>query len=89
MRALVSLIDNCGTNPDFAEWSWSTETAAPGLLSVSFLIDTDLFPFVLHCILLAVTNMHGAQRGKSYFKYINLDGRTPIFASLNMDLVWK
>ena len=45
MRALVSLPDNCGVNPVWAGWSWSTETPDIGLLSVSFLIDPDLLPF--------------------------------------------
>ena len=45
MRALVSLPDNCGTNTGCSDWSWSTETAAPGLLSVYFLMDADVFPF--------------------------------------------
>ena len=34
MRALVTLPDNCGTNPGLAEWIWSTETEDPGLLLV-------------------------------------------------------
>ena len=42
MSALVSLLDICGTNPGWTEWSWSTDTPAPGLLSVSFLMETDI-----------------------------------------------
>ena len=63
MSELVSLPDNCGNNPGWSEWSWSTDTAAPGLLSVYFTMETDFFPFVHHCLLLAVLNMHDAQRG--------------------------
>ena len=48
MCALVILTDNCETNPGWDEWSWSTETPSPGLLSVYLIIDTDFFRFVLH-----------------------------------------
>ena len=86
MRELVSLPENCGTNPGWAEWSWSTETSYTALLSVYFPMDPHLLPFVLHFLLLDFTNMHDEQRGTSYFKYRNIDGRTPIFSSLDMDL---
>ena len=49
----------------------------------------DFFPSVIHCLLLDVPNMHDAQIGTSSFKSINIHERTPIFASLNMDLVWR
>ena len=88
MRARLSLPKNCGTNPVWDDWSWSTETTDPGLLSAYFLMGPDLFPFGLHYLLLAVTNMYGAQRGVSSFKYRNIDGKTPSFASINMDLGW-
>ena len=62
MRALMSLPDNCGNNPGWADWSWSNDTAAPGLLSFSFLMDPYLSPFVTPCLILAVPKIHGAQR---------------------------
>ena len=89
MRALVILPDNCGTNPGLDDWSWSTETLDPGLLSVSLFMDPDFFPFVLHCLFLDVPNIHDEQRSTSSFKSRHIDGRTPIFASLNMDLVLR
>ena len=89
MRARVIFPDNCGNNPVWDEWSWSTENPYPGLLSVSFLMDPDLSPFVINFLILAVTNIQDAQRCTSSFKYINLDGRTTSFDSLNMDLVWR
>ena len=89
MLALMIFPDNCGTIPVCADFSWSTDTAYPVLLSVYFFMDPDLFSFVLHCLLLAVTNMHDVQRGTSSFKSRNLDGRTPSFESLNMDLGWR
>ena len=73
MRALVSLPENCGTNTGWSDWSWYTETPSPGLLSIYFLFDPDLFPFVLCCLLLDVPNMHDSQRFTSSFKYINID----------------
>ena len=85
MRALV----NCETNTGWSDWSWSTETPYPGLLSVSFLLDHDFLPFVTHCLLLVVPSMYYAQRDTSYFNYINIDGRNPSSASLNMDLGWR
>ena len=51
-------------------------------------MDSDLLPFFLQYILLAVTNMHYAKICTSYFNSINLDGRNQSFASLNMDLRW-
>ena len=63
MRALVSLPENCGTNPGWSDCTWSTETPYPGLLSVSFLMDPDLFPFVLYYLILAVPNMHDEKKG--------------------------
>ena len=33
--------------------------------------------------------MNDAHRGTSYFKYINIGGSNPSFASLNMDLGWR
>ena len=38
---------------------------------------------------IAVPNMHGAQRDKSYFKSRNLDGGAPSFSGINMDLGWR
>ena len=86
MHTLLSLPYNCGTNPVWSDWSWSTETPYPGVLSVSLLMDPDFLPLVLNFLLLAVPNIHDAQRGTSSFKYRNIYGRTPSFASLNMDL---
>ena len=61
MRAIVSLTNNCGTNTGRAYWSWSTETADTSLLSVSFLMDPDLYPFLINCLLLSVPNINDAQ----------------------------
>ena len=69
-----------------ADWSWSTETPYPGLFSVSFLMDPYLFPFVLHFLLLVVTNTHDSQRGTLSLKSINIYGSTPSFSSLNIYL---
>ena len=88
MRALVSFSENCGINTGGSDWSWSTETPAPVLLSVSFFMDPYLLPFVLHCLLLSVPKIHDTQRGTSYFKYRNIEGMTPSFASINIDLGW-
>ena len=85
----MSLYENGGTNPGSYDWGWSTETPYPGLLSVSFLMDPGLSTFVIHCFVIAVTNINDSQRGTSYFKSINIDRRTPSFASLKMDLGWR
>ena len=89
MRAHASLTDNCGTNPGWSDWSWSTDTEYPGLFSVYFLMDPYLLPFVLHWLLLAPQKVYDSQRVTSNFKYINFDGRTLSFASLNMALGWR
>ena len=89
MHTLVSLPEKCGTNHWWADWIWSTDTSAPGLLLVSLLMDPYLPLFVLHCLLLAVTNMHDEQRGTSSFMSRNLYGGAPNFASINMYLGWK
>ena len=89
MCMLVIFPDNYGTNTSWADWSWSTETKAPGLLPVSFPVDPDFLPFFLRYLLLDVPNMHDAHRFTSSFKSRNIDGRTPSFASLNMDLGWR
>ena len=89
MHALVSLPENCGTNPRWADWSWSTDTEAPELLLVSLIIDTDLFLFVIYFLLLGVPNIHNEQRGASYFKPGKFYARTPSFASLNIDFGWS
>ena len=47
-------------------------------------MDPDFFPFVIHCRLLAVQNMHDTQIFASYFWYINRYERTQSFASINM-----
>ena len=86
MRVLADFHENCGTNPVWADFSWYTETVSSGLLSVSFLIDSYLFHFVIHWLLISVPNIHGAQRGTSSLKSRNIDGRTLSFVSLNMDL---
>ena len=65
MSALVSLPENCGTNPGGYDWSWSTDTPDPGLLSVSFLMDPDLSPFVSHYLLTDVTKTNNEQIGTS------------------------
>ena len=89
MCALVIFPDNGGTNPGWADWSWSTKTSDPGLLSVSFLMEPYLLPFVIYYLLLAVTSMDDTQRSTSSFKSINLDGMTSSFSILNMDLGWR
>ena len=89
MRALVSLTDNCENNPVWDGCSCSNENSAPGLLLVSFLMDPDLFYFIIHCLLIAVPNIHVAKRGTLSFKFRNIDGKTPGFASINMDLGWR
>ena len=86
MNALMSLPDNCVNNTGWYYWIWYTDNTSPELLSVSFLMDPDLFCFVIHLILLYVPNMYDSQRGISSFKSINIDGRTQSFASLNMYL---
>ena len=87
MRALVSFPDNCGTNHGWADCSWSTETADPGLLPVSFLVYLYFFSFVIRYYLFCVSNIHDSKRGTSSFRYINIYWGTPSFASINMDLV--
>ena len=86
---LVSLTDNCGTNPGWSDWNWSTETASPGVLSVYLRMDPDLFPHFIHRCLLAVTKIYDAQRGTSSVRSRNSFGRTPWFACLNMNLGCK
>ena len=68
IRVMVSLPDNCETNTGWSDWSLSTETSAPGLLSLSFRMYHYLFPFVIHCNILSVTNIHDAQNGISSFR---------------------
>ena len=89
LHMIVSLPENCGTNTGRADWNWSSETADPGLFSVSFLMDPDFFPFVIHCSIFDIPNIHGAQRCTSPFMYRNIDDMTPIFSILNMDLRWR
>ena len=84
--ALVSLPENCDTNSGWYDWSWSTETAAPSLLSVYLHVDPYFFLFVTHLRLLSVPNIHDAQRSTSFFRFKNLSKRTPSFSSLNVDL---
>ena len=86
MRALVSLPDNCGNNPGWVGWSWSTETPTTGLLLDYFLMNPDLFPFVVSFLLLVVPNIYDTQRGTSISKSRNIDGRNPSCASLDMYL---
>ena len=86
LRALVSLPEKCGTYPVWSERSWSKETPFNSLFSYSFFMGPGFFPFFIRCLLLAVTKIHDSQRFTSSFKYISLDGVTPIFSSLNMDL---
>ena len=52
-------------------------------------MDPDLFPFVVNCLLLVVTNMHDAQKVTSSFKSKDTDGRTLGFAILHKDLGWR
>ena len=89
MSALVIFTENCGINPGWADWILSTETPDPGLLSVSFLIEPYLFTFVIHLLLLVVTNLHDSQIVISSFKSRNIDGRNPSSFSLNMYLGWR
>ena len=63
MRALVSLSVNCGTNTGKDDCIWYNGTPAPVLLLLSFIMEPDLFHFVIHCLLLDVTNMQDSQRG--------------------------
>ena len=60
-----------------------------GMEQVSFLMDSNFFPIVLHCLILTVPNLHDSQRVTPPLKYRNIDGRNPSFASLNMDLGWR
>ena len=89
MSGRVSFSDNCGTNPFWSYFSWSTGTPDPGLLSVSFLMDPYLSPFVIHFLILSFPNIQDAKICTSLFKYRNIDGSNPSFASLNMYLVWR
>ena len=67
----------------------STDTPVLGLLSVYLSMDPDFLLFVIVCSLLAVPNMHDAQRSTKSFRSRNSFGRTPSFASINMDLGCK
>ena len=49
----------------------------------------DLSPFVIHFILLVVPNIQDAQRGTSYFRSGNYLGRTPSFATQNINFRCK
>ena len=89
MLELVIFPEYYGTNPDLAGWSWSTETRAPVFLSFYFFVEPYVLPFVVHLILLVIPKMHDAQRGTSSFKSLNVDGRTPRVASINMYLGWR
>ena len=88
MRALVSLTKNYGTNIVWDDWILSTETAAHGLLSVSFIMDPSISPIVIHCSLIDVPNIHDAQRDTSSFKYRNFNLTNPNISSLKMYLGW-
>ena len=88
MHALVILPENSGTNPGLDDLSWSTDNPSCGFLGFSFLMDPNFLPFVVRYLLLDVPNMHEAHRFTSSFKSRNIDGRTPSFACLNMDLGW-
>ena len=89
IRLILILTDNCGSNPGRDEWSWSTETSAPGLLSFYFPVDPYVFPFVIHWLILVVPNIHDAQRGTSLLISRNIYGMNTSLARLNMDLVWR
>ena len=89
VHAIVNVPNNPGTNTGWYEWSWSTKTAYPSLLSVSLRMDPDFFHFVLNCCLLAVPNMHDSQRGTLYFRSKNCARRTPGFDSINIYLVCR
>ena len=88
MSALVSLPENCGANPDCFDCSCSIETEAPGLLSGYLFMGPYFFPIFLNCLLLSVPNMNYVQKGTSYFRSRNLDGRNPTFYSQSIYLGW-
>ena len=69
--ALVSLTDNCGNNLGWSYQSWSTETTAPGLLSLSLSMNPDFLLLNFRFFLLDFPNMHDAQGGTSYLRYRN------------------
>ena len=48
-----------------------------------------IFPFFIYCLLFSVQNVHDSKRGTSSFKYRHIDGRTPSFDNLNMNLGWR
>ena len=89
MCAPVSLPENCWNNHGWYDCTWSTDTPDHGLLSVSFLMNPELFPFVLHFLFFAFTNINDSQIGTSSFKSINIDGRNQSFSSLNMNFGWR
>ena len=89
MSTLVRLPVSYGDNPGWSDWSWSTETAALGVFSVSFCVNPDLLPFVVYFCLVFGPNMHDAQRVTSSFRSRNSFGGTPWFACLNMNLGCK
>ena len=89
MRALVFLNENYGTNTGWSDWSWTTKNVATSLLSVYFLMDPDLYTFVLLLLIVAVTKMNNTQRSKPTSKYINPYWRTQSFSISNMDLRWS
>ena len=77
-------------------WLILDEMAGVGLLRLQFLshcqffpLWTLFFPFVLHWLLLYFPNMHDLPRGTSSFNYINIHGRTPSPAILNIYLGWR
>ena len=89
MCALVNLTENWVKNTGWDNWSCSTDTTAPSLLSVYLCIDPYLLPFVIHCWRLTVLNMHNSQRVTSYIMSRNLFRRTPSFDRWNIDFGCK
>ena len=85
IHALVSLPDNCGTNPGWSDWSLPTENESTSLLSVSLRMDPYLFPFWINFCLLSVPNIYDGQKDTLLFKSKNCAGRTTCLGSLKMD----
>ena len=89
MCTLVSLPNNYRTNTVRDDWIWSTDTAAPSLLSVYLRTDPDSFHFFIHCFLLDVPNIHGVQRVTSSFISRNIFESTVSFPILKIGLGCK
>ena len=89
MHQLVSFHDNCGTNPVWDNWIWSTDTADTGLLSIYLRMEPYLFHFVIYFYVLDIPSMHYSQIGTLSFRSRNIFVRTPSFDNLKTDLGCK